>query len=155
MEEWKDIDGYEGRYQVSTHGRVRSLEHTICTYKQEYITLPDRILLPSVTHGYETVSLLGRTVHVHRIVAETFVENPDKMGTVRHKDGNKRNNFVDNLEWTDNRTAAGARPVSQYDMEGNFVCTYRSVTEARKLTGIHVDLSRRKEAGGYRWEYSH
>lgn len=101
MEEWKDINGYEGYYQVSNLGRVKSLPgQRGTTYRKE------RILTKCLTRdGYEKVRLqhegTDRTARVHRLVAEAFIPNPDNKETVNHIDGNKLNNVVSNLEWVD------------------------------------------------------
>lgn len=90
-EEWKDIKGYEGLYQVSNRGRVKSTRNNI-------------ILKPSINNnGYYWVDLLnhGDRVHatIHRLVAMTFIPNPHDYPQVNHKDENKANNCVSNLEW--------------------------------------------------------
>lgn len=94
MEIWKDIEGYEGLYQVSNWGRVRSL-----WFGKEKMLQP-------VKHknGYLFVSL-GRkkTISIHRLVAEAFIPNPDNLPQVNHRDENKENNNVDNLEWCDSK----------------------------------------------------
>lgn len=97
MEEiWKDIEGYEGLYQVSNLGRVKSLNYA--KQGKEKI-LKDRI---SAT-GYKRVNLSKsgerKTYYVHRLVAETFIPNPNGYSEVNHKDENKSNNNIDNLEW--------------------------------------------------------
>ena len=95
MEVWKDIEGYYGKYQVSSWGRVRNAEtgHVLKPYKN--------------SNGYLKVGLsVGkRTTDKHRInrlVAKAFIENPYNLPQVNHKDGNKENNSVTNLEWTTN-----------------------------------------------------
>jgi len=98
-EEWKDIKGYEGFYQISNLGRVKSLGGWCGTVKRKPI-----IRSTSFTHdGYEKVRLIhkgkDRTVRIHRLVAEAFIPNPYKKDTVNHIDGNKQNNVVSNLEW--------------------------------------------------------
>lgn len=99
-EKWMDVMGYEGRYEVSDHGHVRSREHTITTYKQEKITLPQiQMSTPTNKHGYQVVNLQGCTFNVHRLVAEHFVPNPDHLRCVRHIDHDRTNNHADNLEW--------------------------------------------------------
>lgn len=94
MEEWRDIPNTNGEYMVSNYGAVVT-------------TKTGRILLPAIDHrGYERVCLFKkdrrRRYRVHRLVAITFIPNPDNLPQVNHKDGNKRNNCVDNLEWVTN-----------------------------------------------------
>jgi len=103
MEIWKDINGYEGLYQVSNLGRVKSLER----YRQNHSKLqliPEKIKSKRIDpQGYELVDLYNKnkqkTIRVHRLVAETFISNYGNEDTVNHKDGNKTNNKVVNLEW--------------------------------------------------------
>lgn len=94
MEMWKEIPGTEGQYQISNYGKVRTVK-------------TGRVLTPAIdARGYERVCLFkmdrDRRYKVHRLVAITFIPNPDNKPQVNHKDGNKRNNFVDNLEWVTN-----------------------------------------------------
>ena len=84
---WKDIPEYHGKYQASDDGRIRNAD-TMCEYKLR----PDR-------WGYLDVALNGVRKRVHRIVAETFILHDASKNIVNHKDGNKLNNNVDNLEW--------------------------------------------------------
>lgn len=100
-EEWKDIKGYEGFYQISNLGRVKSLGGWCGTVKRK-----EKIRSTSFTHdGYEKVRLIhqskDKTMRVHRLVADAFIPNPDNKDTVNHIDGNKKNNIVSNLEWVD------------------------------------------------------
>lgn len=94
---WKDIKGQEGRYLISNIGRVK-------TFVQACKSNKDGILKNGVdTGGYFIIKLYtngkGTTTKIHRLVAETFIENPNNLPQVNHKDGNKQNNNVDNLEW--------------------------------------------------------
>ena len=96
MEIYKDIEGYEGLYQISNYGNVKSLN-----YKK---TGKDGLLKPQYdSDGYCQVSLYkhhkGKSFPIHRLVAEHFIDNPDNLYEVNHKDENKLNNCVDNLEW--------------------------------------------------------
>lgn len=98
-ETWKPITGYEGLYEVSDYGRIRSLKRN---------TTNGVILkLCKDAHGYLKCSLtkdgLQRTVRVHRIVGLTFVENPHDLPILNHKDEDKTNNTVSNLEWCDSK----------------------------------------------------
>jgi hypothetical protein len=95
MEEWKDVVGYEGRYQVSDIGRVRSVPRKE-NRNMDIILSPYQGQYPAVNLRKEGNS---RTTPIHRIVAEAFIENPDKKRTINHKDGDKYNNCVNNLEW--------------------------------------------------------
>ena len=106
QEEWRDIAGYEGLYQVSDMGRVRSLDrYKEClnrwgqTIKRHY---NGKTLIPGTyTNGYKYV-YLGRyspSFLVHRLVASAFIPNPDNLREVNHKNGVKDDNVLGNLEW--------------------------------------------------------
>lgn len=106
MEEvWKDVKDWEGLYQVSNLGRVRSLDKKVnCKYGKTKIHRGKiRTLSISKRYGYVRVSLWDKgkrlNCSVHRLVAEVFCENPDSKEWVNHKDGNKQNNVSTNLEW--------------------------------------------------------
>ena len=90
MDQWREVVGYEGKYQVSETGDVWS--HSTHKY-----------LEPLMIHGYLYCRLWNgrrqRNVPIHRIVAETFIENPDAKPWINHKDGNILNNHMSNLEW--------------------------------------------------------
>lgn len=96
---WKDIKGYEGEYQISNRGRIKSIR-----YIAKYNRFIEKVMKPGDNgRGYLT-TMIGRkgnvkTVKIHRLVAETFVPNPNDLSEVNHIDGNKQNNNVENLEW--------------------------------------------------------
>lgn len=166
MEHWKDIKGYEGRYQVSDLGRVKSFcngkERIIVGYKN--------------TDGYMIVGLCKdgkrKICLVHRIVAHAFIPNPDELPEVNHKDECKTNNIVSNLEWCDckynhnygthNERVAKAlsKHVYQYSKNGSLVCSYPSVREAERRTGYTHCLivkccnGKSKHAYGFIWSYT-
>ena len=99
-EVWKDIDGYEGSYQVSTLGRIHSLDRVDSAGNRRL----GKIMKPTVKkYGYYSISLtMGdkkREYLVHRLVAKAFIENKDGYPIINHKDENPSNNCVDNLEW--------------------------------------------------------
>ena len=104
MEEWKDIKGYEGFYQVSNIGRVRSLDRYITRsdgvvqFKKGIIKQPKEN-----SDGYYTITLnkngKNKTIGIHRLVAQAFIPNPDELLEVNHIDYDRKNNNVNNLEW--------------------------------------------------------
>jgi DNA-binding transcriptional regulator YiaG len=97
---WKDISNYEGLYQVSSYGRIRSLDHIdrLGRLKKSCV-----LSLRGHSSGYKLVNLYRnskrRSYRIHRLVAQTFIPNHNNLPEVNHKDGNKSNNFIDNLEW--------------------------------------------------------
>ena len=96
MEEWRDIEGYEGLYQISNLGRVKSLRNN--KMRKEKI-----LKVKKNTTGYLYLSLyknnVGKNYLLHRLVAKAFLENPNNYPCINHKDENKENNNVNNLEW--------------------------------------------------------
>ena len=102
---WKDIPGYEDIYQASNYGRIRSIEgKTTYSRKHGVRHWKSRVLKPKVDNQFsKRVSLWKDGKHkdflVHRLVAATFLGEPPKNYTVNHKDGNRLNNCIDNLEW--------------------------------------------------------
>jgi len=93
MEEWKEIKNYEGLYCISNYGRIKSLKH-----KNEKI-----LVLSTNKDGYLKAKLFkngkSKVVYAHRLVAITFLPNPNNFIIVNHKDENKQNNHINNLEW--------------------------------------------------------
>lgn len=165
MEIWKDIEGFEGKYQISSMGRVKSLwfgkEKILKNIKSD--------------RGYIVVSLYKegkqKIYYIHRLVAQTFLNNPNNYPIINHKDENKSNNRVENLEWCTSQynNIYGTRieraiksksiPIIQFTKEGKFIRKWDSVIEASKELGfyhssiIECCKGRRKSAGGYRWKY--
>ena len=177
MEEWRDIAGYEGLYQVSNLGRIRSLDRYV-PHKTFGTKFCKGVVM--ATHqtnaGYLAVNLSKEnkytTIDVHRIVAQSFINNPDELPEVNHKDENKHNNAADNLEWCDNYYNAiygtklerqrekMSRQIIQYDRSGNPLKEYESATQAEKeisgkFTGAISKCinGRSKTAYGYIWKY--
>ena len=105
-EVWKDIPEYEGLYQASTLGRIKSLKRYYKTGRGGLQLLPERIRKLSIKRtGYVEVALCKNGVHrcflVHRIIGKLFVPNPNNYEEINHKDENLKNNCADNLEWCD------------------------------------------------------
>lgn len=104
QEVWKAVSGFESLYEVSNHGRVRSLDR-ICNHKDGAVTRRSgRVLKPALRAGYPFINLAADAIHkqenVHRLVAEAFCAKPDGCNVVNHIDGVKTNNHWLNLEWT-------------------------------------------------------
>lgn len=107
----KPIKGYEGYYEVDPFGRVYSVDRIVSVEdngRSYNKPLKGKQMKQSLhTKGYKTVSLTKdgktKTCYVHRIVAEAFIDNPDNLPFINHKDEDKTNNFVDNLEWCTNQ----------------------------------------------------
>ena len=90
---WKDIEGYEGHYQIDEYGNVKSIKFA-----------KEKILSPYIAHsGYHQVTLIKNNIkevaYIHRLVAKAFLDNPNNEPTVNHKDGDKSNNYYLNLEY--------------------------------------------------------
>jgi hypothetical protein len=175
-EAWKDVPGYEGIYEASTMGRVRSLK-----YDSHY---RGRILKGTTgKNGYKIIALWkdgrSKSETIHRVVAKTFLVNPLNKRTVNHKNGNKTDNRVQNLEWsTDSENNQHAfdflgrkgiglkgnknghsRKIVQLTMRGIEVRTFDCIRDAEVETNIkHENISKvargkRSHAGGFKWEY--
>ena len=152
---WKDIKDFEGYYQVSDDGQVRSVDRILYQKNGHPLSYKSHIMKQTLArNGYYVVNLRnGTKTHatvVHRLVAEAFIPNPSMLPTVNHIDGNKLNNTVSNLEWVsyrDNNVHALVHnlrkpkkgiPVVHYDKDGKFVAIYNSSIEASKATGYNV-----------------
>lgn len=162
----KDCEGYFITENGELYSNRKSSRNPDCKIRQ---------LSPGLnSKGYLTVSiycqgkLKGYTIH--RLVALTFIPNPDNKPQVNHKDGNKLNNHVSNLEWAtndennkhswDNNLRPNIRkPIQQYTLDGSFVAEYISITEGSKQTKIErTNISRccigtLRMAGNYLWRY--
>ena len=174
---WLDISGYEGVYQVSNYGRIKSL----CRHTKNQFGKTEQVLSLSLnkTTGYMQVSLTLNRKHkthlVHRIVAQTFIPNPNNLRCINHKNENKTDNRVENLEWcthkynleySNNITAMHNKhyqiPVLQFDRSGVFLKEWPSATEAVDVLCLPKDAignirslcngdTKRKTAYGFIW----
>ena len=110
MELWKDIPNYEGFYQASDLGRIKSLDHVRKNGTNEYIQKGKILKFNKNNSGYYQVRLskngVAKTYRVNRLIALTFIENPLNKETVNHINGNKLDNRVKNLEWATEREQA-------------------------------------------------
>ena len=172
---WKDIKGYEGMYKISNFGRIKSLERMVKSNNNNYRKIKEIILKQRKDkYGYYKVSLnkdsKSKLYFVHRLVAQAFISNPNNYLCINHKDENKENNEVNNLEWCTvkynniygsriNRTKEKLKiPVKQYDLNGNFIKKWDSAIEIYNKLGYDFSLIRkccknnRYSAYGYKWE---
>lgn len=98
---WKDIDGYEGKYQISNLGRVKSLQRWSGTkfYNREYILNNYVNKKNGYVYVYLTKNNKSKNIRLHRLVAQAFIPNPNNYLYINHKDCDRTNNNVENLEW--------------------------------------------------------
>lgn len=138
MEIWKPIPGYEGYYEASSEGQIRSVDRLVHHGGYSY-SRKGRIRKPFNTRGYNSVALnkdkIETTYQVHRLVAMTFIPNPEDKPCVNHIDGNKTNNSVSNLEWvTYSENSKHAIRTGLVDLE----TTRENGRKAIDVTGIRV-----------------
>ena len=164
MEEiWKDIEGYEGLYQVSNMGRVKSLRRNII--------LKNRIKRKGYVRVMLRTNNIPKEYFVHRLVATAFISNPDNLPQVNHKDENKTNNCVNNLEWCDGKyninygtgiiksARSRSKKVLQFKLDGTFIKEWKSTMDVQRNLGLpnsHISECCRGEqayAYGYIWKY--
>lgn len=141
---YKDIQGYEGKYQISNLGNVYSL-------------ITNKILKPRLTlDGYYQVDLckngVKKHLYIHRLVAQSFLDNPKNYKIVNHKDENSMNNIVSNLEWCNSTynnnygnckrkiSEANSIKINQYDMDGNFIKQWLGINNIERCLKIKKGL---------------
>lgn len=172
QEIWKDIEGYEGVYQISNFGNIKKLNYNNSGFSK-------KLHIIKTKKDYYKIILDNKIFLIHRLVAETFIPNPKNKPQVNHIDGNKTNNNVTNLEWcTAQENIIHAykiglrkpiykkgfeseknRKVNQYDLQGNFLNSYYSIDYAKSIYGksshiVECCQGKRKQAKGYIWKYA-
>ena len=182
-EVWKDIEGYEGLYQVSSLGRVRSMDRTVYSRDGWHRSLKGQLLKPLLNRGegrYAYVNLSKghgyKSFLIHRLVLESFKPNPNPeiYTQCNHIDEDRFNNTVENLEWCtakDNvnhgtRNERANKPlrkaVAMYTKDGELLKLFESTKDAERHTGIWSssiscccrNLPKFHTAGGYIWKYA-
>lgn len=174
---WKDVKDYEGLYEVSNLGNVRSLDRIVTRSDGRKCLWKGSILKGiKVRNGYLRISLSKsskeKQVLIHRLVAQAFIPNPNNLPVINHKDEDKTNNHVENLEWCtrlynncygtaiQRRVKKISMPVLQLDVNtGQVIAEYPSANEAARQTKLYqggISMCCRgecKTAYGYKWQY--
>lgn len=175
IEIWKDIHGYEKKYQVSNEGRIRSLRYNGGNHIKEMVPNDNG-------HGYLSVALCDgggkrRLCYVHRLVADAFLPNPNNLPQINHIDHDRKNNKADNLEWcsirynlmygtthtssieTLRKTHPSRKAIAQYDLCGKLIRVFMSQKDVEREIGISASSvsscchGRIKQTGGYRFAF--
>jgi hypothetical protein len=194
QEIWKPVKDFEGLYEVSSLGRVKSLDREVIYSDGRVFKYSGNIMKHSINRGYHYVNLIKNTKpyskKVHRLVAEAFVPNPQNKTFIDHIDTDKDNNSADNLRWVTQsenmnneitkqkiifsmrngltakmiqtkKDNGSIKVIYQYDLNGKFLRSFESISEAARLTGIGTSCicmcankkSGFMRAGNYMWSY--
>lgn len=173
VEQWRPIDGYEGLYEISNLGRIKSTYRQGCTTKF--------LKISNNGNGYMMVRLCkngkAKKFFLHRLLAKAFISNPENKPQVNHINENPSDNRLENLEWVTQKEnnnhgshnlnmaislrSGKARKVVQYDLKGNELRRFDFLKEAAQFVGGNsINISRaarnvrnRETAYGYKWRY--
>lgn len=172
---WINIPNFEN-YQVNNLGDVRSLDKMIIRKNGRNYLKKGKILAKEKCGDYLRVSLFknNKIIHklIHRLVAEAFIPNLNKLPEVNHKNENKKDNRVENLEWCTSKYNCNygernkkiikkrSKPINQYDLDGNFIKRWNNSNEAakyfNKINGTHILKCCNgtfKQMYGFKWRY--
>ena len=179
IEIWKDVFGYEGLYEISNFGNIKSIERLIIRTSKKGIETP-QLIKESIKKGspdkdgYLKVCLwkkgVYKTTSIHRLVALNFIPNPKNKPQVNHIDENKRNNYINNLEWNtcienirhgtgiERSKKSSSKPVMQYTIDGVFIKEYVSVSDTKNFgfcfQGVHnCCIGKVKHYKKYVWKF--
>ena len=178
-EVWKDVPNYEGIYKVSNFGRIKMVKRTLIDSLGKKINKKEHILKPRTGNRYYMIALYKNgkreDLLLHRLIAQTFIPNPENKPFVNHKDENCFNNCSDNLMWCTqkenmnwgtinermSKNSKSKRKVNQYDMDGNFIKQWDCMTDFYKSKGLKLKTGiiecckgRRQSHMGYKWKYA-
>lgn len=183
MEEiWKDIENYEGLYQVSNLGRVRSLDRVVKSERTGYKTVRGKIIKPTIQNtGYYYVLLYkdGKALRktLHRIIAKAFIPNPENKPQIDHINGDKTDCRIENMRWVTpgennsnphrckefscSKSGNGYKKIRQYSLDGTFIKEWdgskpAAISLGKKSSAHIVDClaGRKHSAYGYKWAYA-
>lgn len=168
-QEWQPIEGYEGLYEISKIGRVKSLSRLKTTLLIGTFMTTEKILSAGLREGYPSVSLTNKggvykSHSIHRLLAKAFIPNPKNLPCINHINAIRNDNRLENLEWCtwshNNREAyrtgnqiplkpmlgrlgkfhSGSKPILQFSRNGDFIKEYSCASEAKRETGIDNKL---------------